>query len=128
MKKRRIAVLALCLGLLGVPMAPKVKADEWDKKTTMTFNESVEIPGTVLPAGQYVFKLVDNASDRHIVQILSSDQRHVYATILAIPEERRQVTGDTVVTFEERTNDSPEAIKTWFYPGDETGNEFVYRK
>jgi hypothetical protein len=128
MKKSRIAMLALGLGLLNLPMAPTVKADEWDKKTTMTFNESVEIPGTVLPAGQYVFKLVDNASDRHIVQILSSDQRHVYATILAIPEERRQATGDTAVTFEERTQDSPEAIKAWFYPGDETGNEFVYRK
>jgi hypothetical protein len=127
MKKTRVAVLSLCLGLLSIPFVPQVKADEWDKKTTMTFSGPVEIPGQILSPGTYVFKLMDNASDRHIVQILSPEERHVYATILAIPDERLQVTGKTVVTFEERAAGSPEAIKAWFYPGDTTGNQFVYR-
>jgi hypothetical protein len=128
MKKSKIAVLSFCLGLLSVAFVPKIKADEWDKKTTMTFNQPVEIPGKVLSAGNYVFKLADSSSDRHIVQILSPDERHVYATILAIADERPQPAGKTVVTFEERAAGSPEAIKAWFYPGDETGNEFVYPK
>jgi hypothetical protein len=128
MKKTKVVVLSLCLGLLSIVFLPKIRADEWDKKTTMTFDQPVEIPGKVLSAGKYVFKLADSSTDRHIVQILSSDERHVYATILAIADERRQPTGKTVVTFEERAAGSPEAIKAWFYPGDETGNEFVYPK
>jgi cell division septation protein DedD len=35
---------------------------------------------------------------------------------------------NTIVRFEERRADAPEAIKEWFYPGDEYGEEFVYPK
>jgi hypothetical protein len=128
MKKTKIAVLSVCLGLLSILVVPQIKADAWDKKTIMTFSAPWAIPNRVLPAGTYVFKLVDSTSDRHIVQILSADERHVYATILAIPSERRRVTDKTVVTFEESTQGSPEALKDWFYLGAELGNEFVYRK
>ncbi len=127
MKKTKVVLLSLCLGLVSVPFVPQLKADEWDKKTIMTFNQPVQIPGQTLTPGTYVFKLMDNPSDRHIVQIFSADERHVYATILAIPDERLRVTGKTVVTLEERPASSPEAIQTWFYPGDTTGNRFVYR-
>ena len=33
-----------------------------------------------------------------------------------------------MITFEERAANSPEAIKAWFYPGDNYGQEFVYPK
>jgi hypothetical protein len=128
MNRIKVAVLTLCLGLLSIPFSQNVRADEWDKKTTVTFNEPVEIPGKTLPAGTYVFKLADSSSDRHIVQIFSADEKHVYATILAVPDERLEPTGKTVITFEERPKGEPEAIKAWFYPGDNTGNEFVYHK
>lgn len=82
----------------------------------------------VLPAGTYVFKLLDSMSDRDIVQIFNKDQTHLYATILAIPDYRMQPTGRTVVTFAERAEGSPEALKAWFYPGDQFGQEFVYPK
>jgi hypothetical protein len=86
----------------------------------------VEIPGQVLPAGAYVFKLVDSQSDRDVVQIFSKDQKHLLATVMAIPDYRQQPTGKTAVTLEERTAGSPEAVQSWFYPGDNTGFEFVY--
>jgi hypothetical protein len=94
----------------------------------------VEIPGVhlkgwgVLPAGTYVFKVLDSASDRHIVQILSKDELTVYATILAIPNYRLQATGKTVLTFTERPAGEPEALHAWFYPGRNWGEEFVYSK
>ena len=81
-----------------------------------------------MPAGTYVFKLASNPSDRSIVQIFNRNQTHVYATILAIPDYRLQPTGKTVITFEERAAGSPEAIRAWFYPGRELGQEFVYPK
>jgi hypothetical protein len=75
-----------------------------------------------------VFKLVDSQSDRHIVQIFSADEKTVYATILAIPNYRLKATGKTVITFRERPAGEPEALRAWFYPGKNWGEEFVYHK
>ena len=102
-----------------------------DKKTRVTFNVPVEIPGIsaqVLPAGTYVFKLMDSPADRHIVQIFSADESHHYANILAIPNWRLRPSDKTVMTFSERAAGQPQAIRAWFYPGDNFGQEFVYPK
>jgi len=94
----------------------------------------VEIPGVhlvgwaVLPAGTYVFKILDSLSDRHIVQIFNQDETMIYATILAIPNYRLKATDKTVVTFTERPAGEPEALRAWFYPGRNWGEEFVYPK
>jgi hypothetical protein len=121
----------LCLTVLCVLAAPKSKADEWNRKTVVTFSSPVEVPGTgaqILPAGTYVFKVADSLSDRHIVQIFNKDETHVFTTILAIPRIRRNVTSETVITFRERPAGEPEALRTWFYPDRATGDEFVYER
>ena len=121
-----------CLALIGLAFAPVAKADEWNRKTVMTFSGPVEIPGVhlkgwgVLPAGTYVFKIMDSLSDRHIVQIFNKDETVIYATILAIPNYRLRATDKTVVTFRERPAGQPEALRAWFYPGRNWGEEFVY--
>src|SRR5438270_10149070 len=123
-----------CLTVMGAVCAPGARADEWNRKTTITFSGPVEIPGvhlkgfSVLPAGTYVFKILDSQSDRHIVQIFSKDELTVYATILAIPNYRLQATDKTVMTFRERPAGEPEALRAWFYPGKNWGEEFVYPK
>jgi len=126
----RIKVMAtiFCLSLAALAFSASVNADAWNKKTILTFSQPVEVPGVVLPAGTYVFKLLDSASNRHIVQIFNQDQTHIYATVLAIPNYRLQVTGKTVITFVERAAGEPQAIRAWFYPGDNFGQEFVYSK
>jgi hypothetical protein len=129
------AMTAVCgIALLGAALTPAARADAWNDKTVITFSGPVEIPGVhlkgwgVLPAGTYVFKLVDSQSDRHIVQIFSADEKTVYATILAIPNYRLKATGKTVITFRERPAGQPEALRAWFYPGKNWGEEFVYPK
>ena len=123
-----------CLALMGVVISPAANASEWNRKTTMTFSGPVEIPGVhlkgwaVLPAGTYVFKIVDSNSDRHIVQIFNASETRIYATILAIPNYRLRATDKTVVTFRERPAGEPEALRAWFYPGRNWGEEFVYPK
>src|ERR1051326_4767276 len=85
-----------------------------NRKTTVTFSAPVEIPGVdaqVLPAGTYVFKLLDSQSDRHIVQIFNKDETHVYSTILAIPNYRLKATDKPVMTFAERATGEPQAIR-----------------
>ncbi|MEN6536239.1 MAG: hypothetical protein ABFD89_21450 [Bryobacteraceae bacterium] len=122
------------LALMGAVFSPGAKADAWNRKTVMTFSGPVEIPGVhlkgwgVLPAGTYVFKIVDSMSDRHIVQIFNKEETRCYATILAIPNYRLRATDKTVVTFRERPAGQPEALRAWFYPGRNWGEEFVYPK
>jgi hypothetical protein len=122
------------IALLGAVLAPAAKADDWNRKTVITFSGPVEIPGvhlvgwSVLPAGTYVFKILDSQSDRHIVQIFNNDETIIYATILAIPNYRLTATDKTVMTFRERPAGQPEALRAWFYPGRNWGEEFVYGK
>jgi len=131
---KTVSTAVFSLALLGVVCLPGAKADEWNNKTVITFSGPVEIPGVhlkgwgVLPAGTYVFKLLASQSDRHIVQIFNKDETVVYATILAIPNYRLKATGKTVVTFRERPAGQPEALRAWFYPGRNWGEEFVYPK
>jgi LPXTG-motif cell wall-anchored protein len=129
MNRVKVIVTIFCVSLMALVFSPRVEADGWNKKTVVTFAQPVEIPGDiVLPPGTYVFKLLDSLSDRHIVQIFNEDQTHIYATILAIPNYRLQVADETVITFGERAAGEPQAIRAWFYPGDNSGQEFVYPK
>jgi hypothetical protein len=131
---RTVTKVVFGLALMGAVVLPGAKADDWNRKTVMTFSGPVEIPGVhlkgwaVLPAGTYVFKVLDSQSDRHIIQIFSKDEKTVYATILAIPNYRLKATDKTVVTFRERPAGEPEALRAWFYPGRNWGEEFVYPK
>ena len=99
-----------------------------DQSTKMTFSEPIQIPGQILPAGTYLFKLVDSDSSRDVVQIFNSDGTAIYATLQTDATERRQPTVDTVITLAEQAAGQPDALLTWFYPGCENGHEFVYSK
>jgi hypothetical protein len=129
----RFKVIVTVLFVLTVVMvlSPGTEAQRWDKKTVVSITQPMEIPGVgqhFLPAGKYVFKLVDSLSNRDIVQIFNEDETRVFATILTIPNYRLKPTDETVITFEERPTNKPEAIHAWFYPGATWGQEFVYPK
>jgi hypothetical protein len=128
MKIVKTVFCLLAITLLGATLLPSARADAWDKKTVVTFSQAVEVPGKILPAGTYTFRLLDSPSDRHIVQIFNADGSQIITTILAINDYRLKPTGKTVMKFSERPGDSPDALRAWFYPGDEFGQEFVYPK
>jgi hypothetical protein len=112
---------------LGTAFAPRLAADAANQLTKVTFSAPVEIPGQVLPAGTYEFKILDfTAPD--IVQIMNQNGTKVYATVLTIPDYHLKPTGKSVINFRERPVTSPEAMRAWFYPGDNYGHEFVYPK
>lgn len=120
------AFLAAIPAVLAV--APNLQADAWDKKTTVTISEPIEVPGVTLSPGSYVFKLVDSASNRHIVTIQNERQNKTLATILAIPNYRLQPTDKSTFSFWETPAGQPKAVRAWFYPADNFGQEFVYPK
>ena len=128
-----IRTLGLLLGLASVitgltGFGPAARADEWDKTTKVTFKEPVQVPGTDLPAGTYVFRLMDSPAERHIVQIYNEDHTKLITTIMAIANERLEPAGKTILLYDERPADQPVALAAWFYPGDNIGQEFVYPK
>ena len=120
----RIALVAI-VGIAGVGI---VTADQWDKKTVITIDEAVQLPNAVLQPGTYVLKLNDSQSNRHVVQVFDKDEKHLITTILAIPNMRLQPTGKSVFAFWEVPAGKPKALRAWFYPGDNFGQEFAYPK
>jgi hypothetical protein len=129
-----IKLTALCLGgvfALTSFVERPLLADEWNKKTEIQFSAPVQIPGQTLPAGKYIFQLADSQSDRNIVQIFSEDpagDEALVATVMAVPDYIETTPDKPSVHFEERSAGSPEAIQSWYYPGENTGWEFIYHK
>ena len=129
MKFAKTAWFMLILFLVGFVVATPARADQWNKKTIVTFNQPMEVHGNMtLAAGKYVFKLLDSNANRHIVQIWNEDETKLLTTILAIPNNRLKPTGETIINFEERPGTQPQALRAWFYPGDNFGQEFAYPK
>lgn len=118
---------ALCsLGLGLALVGSQAKADQWDKRTIFTINEPIQIRDTYLEPGTYVLKLADSNSDRHIVYIYNDRETHLINTIMAVPNYRIQPTGNSQFTFWETPQGSVRAMRAWFYPGDDYGQEFPY--
>lgn len=131
MKTLKVVALLCSFALVAMIFAANVRADTFDKKTVFTFSEPFEVPGVdaqILPAGTYVFKVLESFGNRNIVQIFNADETHIFTTILAINNYRLKPTEKTVLTFKERGEGQPEAIKAWFYPDNAFGQEFVYPK
>jgi len=127
--------LAALAAVIGVVVVPTIRADDWNKKTIMTVSEPLQMPSCCTPdhtvtlqPGTYVMVLVDSLSDRHIVRVFDQTETHVITTILAIPNYRLQATGKTVFQYWEVPAGQPQALRAWFYPGDNFGQEFAYHK
>jgi hypothetical protein len=129
MKSLRIILTIMAISLLMVTFAAGAKADTtFSKRTVVTFSQPIEIPGQVLPSGTYTIELYESFGSRHVVRIYNADRSKLIATVLSIPNQRLTTTGETVMKFTERPGNAPDALKAWFYPGESTGQEFVYPK
>jgi hypothetical protein len=129
MKLKQLQIAIFCLvAVATLCVSSNAKADTWNKATKLTFSQPVEVSGTVLQSGTYWFQLMDSPANRNIVQVWNADHTKLIRTILAIPSYRMNPAGETMVRFDERPTGTPQAIKSWYYPGDNFGQQFVYRK
>jgi hypothetical protein len=103
-------------------------ADEGNQLTKISFTEAVQVPGRVLPAGDYEFVLARSDSNRNLVEIFNADGTELYAIVQTIPVERARETSGTAITLAQRPDGKPHALLNWFYPGVQTGHEFLYSK
>ncbi len=127
MKINRVYIAAGLIVALSLFMGLVAHADESDEATTITFSQPIQIPGQVLPAGSYLFKLA-SSDDLNVVQVFNADRTVLYATLQTIPTERPEPTDHIAVALAEQGAGQPDVLLKWFYPGRETGNEFLYPK
>jgi hypothetical protein len=128
MRKHNILGLALVAVLLTLSFGSAVNADEWNKKTVVTFNQDVEIPGWVLPAGTYVFKLMNSSSNRFTVQVWDQDEMHLITTLSTIGDSYPNPKGDSYFVLDTSQTDEgyPPAVVSWFFAGGDEGRDFIY--
>lgn len=138
MKLLSLIPTAACAALLLAAFSPRAaRADDWNDRTIVSFSNTVQVPGAILPAGTYVFEVLQSSADRFLVQISNQREDHVFATLIAVPDfygtahARREdplapTEDKTLITFSETPSGQPEAVKEWFYPGQSYGLEFVY--
>jgi len=88
----------------------------------------MEIPGKVLPAGTYVFRILDVVGSRNVMQVTSQDETKVFATLIAIPDYRLKMAEKPVIEYKEAPAGKPSAMRAWFFGQDNGGLEFVYPK
>lgn len=126
MNRLKVFAIVFCLVLAFGAFLPAARADEFDQQMKLNFNQPIEVPGVVLPAGTYWFVLADTSSDREVMQIFSEDWSTLYATLLTVPAYRQQAQDQPEVRLAERPHQKPEALLKLFYPGFDTGHEFLY--
>ena len=120
----RYQMIAILMLLSLACLVPRARADDWHKTTQVSVNHPIELPGTVLEPGTYTFRLV--SPDSHIVQIWNAHRTRLYASIMTIPDARVEPAGHTILKLTESRKGAPPELQAWFYPGDTSGEEFVY--
>ena len=131
MSRRTVFYSVLVAGLFAT-MAPApagaITTGTYDKVTNLTFSGPVQVPGAMLDAGTYRFRLTNPDTSRNVLQVLSYDGSNVYAMFYTTMDSRTDVTDDPFVTFRETPAGVPPAIRSLFYGGEHRGYEFVYPK
>jgi cobalamin biosynthesis Mg chelatase CobN len=125
---RQALRLACAVILLAGVMVTSGAAQTIDRRTLFTFSGPVSIPGVTLPPGQYLFRLADPTTSRTVVQVLSADGTTPYGMFFTYPADRFEAAERPEVRFMETAKGMPAAIRTWWYPGERRGYEFIYPK
>jgi hypothetical protein len=128
MKVSKLSMIAGFVIAFALIFELTAHASEDDQSTKISFSQSVQVPGRILPAGTYEFVLARSSSSRDIVQIFNAGGTELFATVQTVPTERGREAGGTSITLAQRSDGQPDALVSWFYPGMETGHEFIYSK
>ncbi len=128
MARRKLMWVAGVLAVVAAAVAGPARGDTFDKQTIFTFNRPISLPGVTLPAGDYLFRIVDTTTSRKVIQVLSSDGKTPYAMLHSIPDRRLEASDKAEVRFMETAKGQPSAVKAWWYPNEQIGYEFIYPK
>src|SRR5687767_3461240 len=130
LSKRLITTACAAAVLTMVSTTPaRAQGGPLDSRTEFTFNQPVELPGVTLPPGTYVFRFVDATTGRKVMQVQAKDaSSKTFGMFLTISAQRPKPSEDAELRFLETPAGQPAAVKTWWYPGNTIGREFIYPK
>jgi hypothetical protein len=111
---------ALAAVAVAAAPAPTLAAD-----LTLMFNTAIEVPGTTLQPGTYVFETTDGTDGRHTVRIHSGDRSKLITTVQAV-SMKRDGPSDVVQYRPTILGSAPTALKGWFAANSNTGYQLVY--
>ena len=124
-----LRLFSVCLfAVLAVFSSTSANAQTFDQRTYFTFSQPVALPGVTLPAGKYMFRIVDTTGSRRIVQVLDADGRKPYAMLFSMPTFSATLPSEPAVRFKEVREGLTPAVQAWYYPGHSIGREFIYPK
>ena len=130
MRKLTVVLPLLAIAVLtGLLISPRVtRADDWDKKTIVTFDQDVEIPGQVLPAGTYVFKLLRNSPNPFIVQVWEQEETQLLSTLMTVGDSYPNRSGKPYFVLDMTGTEEgyPPVVVSWFFGGGDDGRDFIY--
>jgi len=126
MKVVRIHLLVLFALAVVLMVGPdSVSAQGLVTGTIATFDQPVEIPGHVLPAGTYTF--VEKGPS--VVQVWDKYQSKLFATLITNAAEQSQHADQRQeFEFEKSASIAPMESKAWFIGSSSLGREFIYEK
>ena len=130
MKILKISAAVMSLGLLLVTVASIARADEFDLRTEVTFQQPVQIPGMVLAPGTYIFTLVNPNDDRTDFMVINAQTNKTLEMVSGVPVSHKGKPVDVAefVLVKGDKPGAPEKLQAWFYPDHDSGIEPVYPK
>ena len=118
--------LSACAAFLVALHPRAVGADDMNRLTYFTFSAAVQLPGVTLEPGTYEFRLVNPESGGSVMRVASRDGKLSKLFILTRSSLLDEAPDDPVVVLRETPAGVTPALQAWFYPGQETGFEFIY--
>jgi len=125
---RKFGTVFATIGLLATASLLLAQGTPVQRTTRLTISVPTEVSGTILQPGTYTLKVLDFKSGKQVVQVTNFNDQNVLTTVVA---QRLRRNLDTEQERNEQTeftytiaNGHP-ALSTWYYPGDEWGEQFA---
>ena len=124
------AMLASAVALTWCLGTSNASADEWNRETILTIDQTMAIPGATLAPGTYTFTLGNENTSRDLVYIFSGEHgnRDFVTSARVIRMQRNTEKRDLALAVVLDEHGTAPVMKGWFYPGSSDGFEFVYPK
>ena len=124
----RKALFTLCgVALLTVLATSSTGATMNAGSTTyFTFSKPVQVTGVSLPAGTYIFEVLNPFTGSDVVRVMSRDRSKLYALRLTrgIYRPHSRDLKPSILLGEQPAG-TPPTVKAWFPDGQTLGREFI---
>jgi hypothetical protein len=105
-----------------------MRADDHSKASHLTINQPLKVEDTLLPPGEYVFKLTQPDGNHSVVSIYGADGVQLKKVVIGCSVYRGNANEKTMFTISQPQASEPGTLKSWFYRGDNYGVEFPAKK